>query len=232
MPCHDWLLFLLLRIHDTAETQRSGTIVARRHQQKFAVFVVAVGLRKIPDGALRAVVAAPSQNSRPRMIIRIFVCPLPDVSHHIHHPKRACSCGMSIHLVGAMQNTSFVRNRNDTCIPAISPRIGPAIASLRGILPLPLVRKPFSSPSGIGPGIFERNPGNWLIGPSLRIGSIFPVAEEVQIILRMIVSGIQERLEFRIRDRVFVDIERANLDRKSTRLNSSHGGISRMPSSA
>jgi hypothetical protein len=47
-----------LSIHDAAESQRGGSVVAGRHQQQLPVLIVTVCLREIPHRSLWLVVAA------------------------------------------------------------------------------------------------------------------------------------------------------------------------------
>ena len=63
------------------------------------MLIVAVGLREIPDGALRLVIAPTTEDPRAGMVINEFVGPLPDVSNHIHHAKGTCPSRMRIHLI-------------------------------------------------------------------------------------------------------------------------------------
>ena len=63
----------------------------------FAVLIVAIRLRKIPDGALRLIVAAAAQNGGARVLIHEFVGPLPDVAYQIHYAERAGPCGCALH---------------------------------------------------------------------------------------------------------------------------------------
>jgi hypothetical protein len=34
------------------------------------------------------------------MVVRVFICPLPNVAHHIHHTKWAGAGGMRIYIAG------------------------------------------------------------------------------------------------------------------------------------
>jgi len=62
------------------------------------VLVVLVCLRKIPDRSLRAVVTASTQDRSARMVVCVFICPLPDISHHIHYAEGARSVWMRIDI--------------------------------------------------------------------------------------------------------------------------------------
>src|SRR5258708_120571 len=76
-------------IGSTTKSDGARAIAARRHQQEFAMLVIPIGLRKIPDGALWAVMAAPAQDGGAGVGIGIFIGPLPDIAHHIENTKRA-----------------------------------------------------------------------------------------------------------------------------------------------
>ena len=64
------------------------------------MLIIAISLGKVPDGTLRLVVVPPPQNAAPRMVIDIFIRPLPHVADHIHCTKWARARGMSIHMIG------------------------------------------------------------------------------------------------------------------------------------
>ena len=66
-------------------SQPAGPIVGGRHQEQFAVFVIAISLGEIPDGSLRLVVFASAHDGRTRVFVDEFICPLPHIAHHIHH---------------------------------------------------------------------------------------------------------------------------------------------------
>ena len=103
-----------------------------------------VGLREIPDCALRLIVVATTQDAGPRMLIHEFFGPLPHVAHHIHHSEWTCARRMRIHRVGESGHPRLVCHRNGRCIPFISPRISTFIGPLRRILPFPLMRETFA----------------------------------------------------------------------------------------
>src|SRR6476660_6212139 len=90
-----------LRFYHASETECGRTIHAGRHQQKFAMFIQPVGLREIPDRALRLIVASATQDAPPRMLVDELFCPLPHVPNHVHYAKRARSKGMRVHWIRA-----------------------------------------------------------------------------------------------------------------------------------
>src|ERR1700730_5531490 len=101
--------------------------------------VVFVGLRKIPNRALRLIVAAATQDASASVLIQILIGPLPDIPHEIHHAKRACSVRMLIYIVGISHRTALILDRHGACVPCITPRISSAISALCGELPLPFM---------------------------------------------------------------------------------------------
>src|SRR5580658_8252005 len=114
--------------------------------------------------------AATTHNSRPRMLVDVFIRPLPDISNHIHYAKWTRAVGVRIHIAGREHSPSPVRNRRGgilRIVPiarryrhglrlrntsqyrgrrpiAITPWIKLIAISLRGVLPLPLMRKPLA----------------------------------------------------------------------------------------
>src|ERR1700728_3143109 len=162
------------------------------------MLVVPVGLREIPDGALRLVVTASAQNGGSRVFIDVLIGPLPDIPYHIHRAERACPFGMGIDIAGreyrsppvgrrrcrirrialpgAGEGTAAQRRRQPI---AVSPRIAAGIVALRRVLPLPLVWQAFSGPPCILPRVFKRDPGHRLVAPALGIDPSLPIPEEV-----------------------------------------------------
>src|SRR5262249_44433492 len=97
------------RILYTAKSQRTGSIHAGRHHEELAVFRKLVCLRKVPDRALRLVVAAAAENTGSGMVIQEFLRPLPDVSHKVHYPEWACPSGMRVYCVRSAHRAALVR---------------------------------------------------------------------------------------------------------------------------
>src|SRR5579862_5513546 len=156
---------MLLRVFNAPEAERAGAIVSRSHQQELAVLFVAICLRKVPDGSLRLVVAPSADNRCARVLIHIFIRPLPHVPHHIHYAERAGPLRVRIDGTCDRHYASFVRRgRRRICgitLPrackrtgacgrrepvAIPPWKDTVIVSLRCKLPLPLMRKPLACP--------------------------------------------------------------------------------------
>ena len=171
------------------------------------MLIVPVGLREIPNGAARPVVASTAKDACACVFIHVFVCPLPNVADQINYPERARSCGMSIDIVRRAKRSSLIWNRHDRTFPLITPRIDPAVAALCGELPFPLMWKPFAGPFCIGASVFLRNPRGRFLRPSLRIRPILPVAQEIQIVLGAVVRCIQKLLILGVGDRIFVYVK-------------------------
>ena len=156
--------------YSASRTQRksdaAGAIVAGRHQQQLAVFVVAIGLRKVPDGTLRLVVLAAAHDGRASMLVGVFIGPLPDVAHHIHHAVRARASGWASTASGPRMERPWSGEGTLAKLPFTAPRISAAVGALRRKLPLPLVRKALAGPFGVGASIFQGNPGDRAIVPA------------------------------------------------------------------
>src|SRR5580658_11273782 len=125
-----------------------------------------IGLRKIPDRALRLVATAAAKNSAARVLVLKFLGPLPDVAHHILYAKGARAFRMSAHFVRGAHRARLFRRRNRGVVPFLAPRIETSVRSLRGILPFPFVRKALPCPLRVGTRVFLRNPGHWLFVPA------------------------------------------------------------------
>src|SRR5208283_1138194 len=126
--------------------------------------------------------------------MRVFehVGPLPDVADQVHHTERAYALGMSGHVIRAGQIPSLVWFWNGRVAPGVSPRVAASIAALRGVLPFPLVRQTFTSPLGESLRVFYGHPGDGLVVPARRRGTVPPIAEEVVIIDGMILRRVEE----------------------------------------
>src|SRR6202012_4784881 len=98
--CHPPLRPLLLRVAHAAEAESPRAILAGRHQQQLAVLIEPIRLREVPYRSLRLIKTAATQNSAARMLVDVFVGPLPDVADQIHHSKRARSGWMRVDAVG------------------------------------------------------------------------------------------------------------------------------------
>src|SRR5258708_3649736 len=202
------------RVLYATESQRARTIVTGSHEEQLAMLFVSVGLREVPDRALRLIMTASANDGGARVLVEVLIGPLPYVADHIHHAKWAGPLGMRIHVVRGKHRTAVIRNRcrsivfqgagNWTSVPggrkpvAVPPRKSASIVALRRILPLPLAGKPLPGPFRILTGILNRYPSYRLFCPSIGIGAILPVLEEVETVLVLIVRCIQEFLKLGI----------------------------------
>jgi hypothetical protein len=100
------------------------------HQQKLAMLVIPVCLRKIPDGPLWLIVAPATQNSGTCVLIDIFVRPLPDVAYHVDGSKITGAIWVCIYIIRTAQGAALIRERHGVGLPGIAPRIRTAIRSL------------------------------------------------------------------------------------------------------
>src|SRR5580698_8890358 len=203
----------LLRVQYATESHCSGAVHAGGDQQQLAMLVQLIRLRKVPDRALRLIVAAAAQNAAARVLIGKLLSPLPHISYQVHHAEGTGSLRMGIDSIRASHGARLVGYGHRTVIPLVAPGIQAAICALGSVLPLPLVGQALSSPTRIGARVLLGDPRHRLVLPSLRVSSVLPIAEKIQIIFGMIVAGVEEFLEFGIRDRVLVDIERLDLQR-------------------
>ena len=156
------------------------------------------------------VVASSAKNRTPRVRIHVFVGPLPDVPHHVECPEWARALRMGCDIVRAPRLAALVGNGHRLGIPRVAPGVRASIASLRRVLPFPFVGQTFSRPLRIRSCILQRNPGDWLIGPSLRVGSSLPIPEEVNVILGVVMGRVEKLLEILVRHRVLIEIKRTH----------------------
>jgi len=70
------------------------------------------------------------------------------------------------------------------------------------------MRKALAGPLGISTRIFKRNPGDWLLGRTVRITSVLPILEKVLVVRWMIMCRVEEVLELRVGDRESIDVDR------------------------
>src|SRR5271170_399182 len=147
-----------LGVTGTTKTQSARAVFAGSHQQQFAVFLSFVGLREIPHGALRLVIASSAHNAGARVFILKLVGPLPDVAEQIHHAHGTCSFGVRGNIIRAAQITSLIGLGNRCCVPIVSPGINPRICALSGILPFPLMGQALPCPAAVGASVLERDP--------------------------------------------------------------------------
>src|SRR5947209_15228965 len=144
-----------VRIDGTPESERARSIIAGGHQQKLSVLIVAIRFREVPNRALRLVVTAATKNPCPSMFIDVLIGPLPHVAYEIHHPERASTTRVGVHLVGPARGSTCIRHRNRGTSPFVAPRISSPVGPLRCKLPLPLVRKPFARPFRVSACVFQ-----------------------------------------------------------------------------
>ena len=169
---------------------------------------------------------AAAQHSRAGVVVDVLVGPLPYVAHQIEHAEGACRSGVRVYIARGLHITPEVGEGNiaggDDDLhtfgtglgltgPQVSPRIHPAVGTLRSVLPLPLVRQAFACPLRVGACIFDRDPGNRLVVPACRVRSIGPVLEKVVIVCGVVVSRIEKTLELAVGHRVLVHPERCDV---------------------
>src|SRR5271157_5756319 len=166
-----------------------------------------IGLRKIPNRALRLVITASSKNPPASFLVLKFLPPPPPLSGPVHYAKRACPLRVRVHCIRSAHGSVFVHGWNCVGIPRVAPGICTSIRPLGRILPLPLVRQTLPRPSRVGARILQRHPRNRPIVPTRGVDAILPVAEEIQIVLRMIAGGIEELLELRVGHGILINPE-------------------------
>src|SRR5882672_10188287 len=171
------------------------------------MLVQAISLRKIPARTLRDIVAASPQNRAPCVFVEVLVRPLPDVPGRVQHSKLTRTFRMRIHVVRPGQFMALALNRHGFVVPIVTPWVDSSVGSLSGVLPFPFMRQTFASPSRIRTGILERYPGDRLVPPTRRIGSLPPVPKEVVVVFGMVLGGIYELFEFAVCHRGFIDEE-------------------------
>src|SRR5882757_6129675 len=126
---------------------------------------------------------------------------------HPWHSESAGTGWKGIDICRSSPGARVIHRRHGTGIPVWSPGIGPAIAPLGCILPLPDMRQPLPSPSGVSARILNRDPGHRLVAPTIGEGSVAPIAEEVVLIGRIVVVRVDELFELGVGDRRAVDKE-------------------------
>src|SRR5579859_2227787 len=126
----------------TSKSKCARPIFARSHQQQLSVLIQAIRLREVPNRALRLIIASSSHHGGAGMLVQKFVSPLPDIADQVLHAERTRPLWMSIHGIRISEFSSLVGCGHDGSIPRISPRVESPVATLSGILPLPLMRQP------------------------------------------------------------------------------------------
>ena len=168
------------------------------------MLVQTVGLREIPPTALRLVVASSAHDRGPSVLVDVLVGPLPDVSHQVHDSVWACTLWERVHVGGLAHVAPLVRGRDSGRIPVLTPRVGASVGSLRRVLPFPFVRQALSRPCRVSASILERNPSHRFLTPALRVSSVFPVAQKIVVVLRMVFHSINELLKLGVGHRVAI----------------------------
>src|ERR1035437_3819113 len=166
-----------------------------------------IRLWEIPNGSLRLVIAAAPQNAASRVLVLELFCPLPHVSYQVHYAKRACTPRVCVNRIRPTHGAALVRHWNRVGIPRVSPRICAPIRALRCILPFPFMRQTLPCPCRVGASILQGHPRHGLVLPTCRIRAVLPVPEEIQIILRMVMSSIEKLLKLRIGHWILVNPE-------------------------
>lgn len=87
------------------------------------MLIEAIGLRKIPNGTLRLVVASAPEHGCTSVLIGEFVGPLPHIAHEVRNSEGARSSRMGIDIIRAPKASTLVRHRHGRVIPGIAPWI-------------------------------------------------------------------------------------------------------------
>src|ERR1700688_2685713 len=196
-----------LRIHHTPKANRSRTVVSGRHQEILLVFIQAISLRKVPDGAHRLIARPASKNCRSSMRVAKFIGPLRHVADQIENSEETRTLWESRHVRKRMHHRTRIRRRKILRVHFLSPRIRPPIGRLRCILPLPFMRNALMRPCGVSAGILYRDPRYGLVIPTRRIVAVLPGSQKVVVVLRVIACCVQEFLKLGISHRRPIDIE-------------------------
>src|SRR5277367_3186875 len=117
----------LLGILHAAKAQSSGAVIAWGHQQQLAVLVVAIGLREIPDRALRLVMTSSTKDASPGVVVDVLIGPLPDVPHHVQDAEWTCPGWMRIDLIRRGKGAALVGRGNIVRFPGIAPGVKPIL---------------------------------------------------------------------------------------------------------
>src|ERR1700678_2338843 len=110
--------------------------------------------------------AAASQDGRTGMLVAVFICPLPNIAHHVHHAERAGPCRVCVRVAWRIDKAALAGRWHHCWIPCLTPRIGPAILALRGVLPLPFVWQALARPLRVRTRVLNRDPCDRLFRPA------------------------------------------------------------------
>jgi hypothetical protein len=69
------------------------------------------------------------------------------------------------------------------------------------------VGQALAGPLGVCTSVLDRNPGYWLVPPTVGIRAALPILEEVMSVRGLVVRSIEEILELGVGDGKFVDPE-------------------------
>jgi len=134
------------------------------------------------------------------MIVAVFVGPLGNVPDEVEHAERAGALWVRVYVGKRAARVAMIGSRNVRGIPFTAPGIDARVGGLRGVLPLPFMRKAFPGPGGVGTRVFEGNPGDRFVVPARGEIAVRPVAQKIVIIGGMVVRGVEELLELRVGD--------------------------------
>src|SRR5207249_9349340 len=85
-------------IDNAAESYGGGAISARRHQQILLVFIKAICLREIPDGAGGLIGGSAADDGGAGVRVAVFVGPLREVAFEIEHAEGAGALGEGVYV--------------------------------------------------------------------------------------------------------------------------------------
>lgn len=202
-----------LRILDAAEPDRSGAVVTGRHQEQPSMVVAAVGLGKVPHGALMPIVASAAQDCRPREFVDILVGPLPHIANHVHDAEGAGAIGIaSTSLAGsitpplsgggatapsgpAAEDTQPGSRRSWECSSRKRPKeiYGRPFPARRTAIPIR--EEELAGPLRIRARVLDRDPRDGVLRPAFRVGSVLPILQEVKVVLGVVFSGVEDLFE-------------------------------------
>jgi len=140
------------------------------------------------------------------VFIAEFVGPLRNISDQIEEAEGAGALRVCVDVGERGARVAAVGGGNVGGVPIIAPGIKARVGGLRGVLPFPLVRKALAGPGGVGARVFERDPGDRFGVPANGEISVGPIAQEIVIVGGMVMRGVEELLELRIRDGHAVDV--------------------------
>src|SRR5580658_395315 len=132
------------------------------------MLVEAIGLREIPHRTAGLVERSAANDRGASVRVAEFVGPLRDVTFHVQNAERACTLRECVDVGRRAHIPAAIGRRQRLRVPFISPRIKSRRVPLRGFLPLPIMRQTLSGPGGVGAGVFNRYPSDWLVAGARR----------------------------------------------------------------